>query len=474
MKKHYLLSPKTYNLKPNSGSITAPLLIISTSFIIVIYGLIFLLSNQLDLTFRQTASDQSLYIAEAGINYYRWHLSHSPNIFTDNPDTNCKDPNNNPCHFYKDPQGKTIGKYTLEITPPSNGSSTVDIISTGFMDGFENTKRTIKASYGIQSLTRFSHLSNASTWYGSGITINGLIHSNTGIRMDGINTSLVTSAQEDYKCGQDTGCSPTQTKPGVWGSGPNSYLWKYPVPPIDFDSILFDFSTMKNGAIENGLYLEDAKKMGYHIVFKSNGTFDLFLVTQTDSNHAYSINEGCRRWYSIIKKEDLINNYSVQENPVIFAENDVWVDGIVNGKITIGVASFPLQSKKVNIWINNNITYLAKDGNHTLGLIAQDDIFFGRDIPDNYEIDAALMAQNGKVMRHGYLDNCGENPYSVRNSLTIYGSIISNEKSYWNYGSEPLSGFRIRTITYDSNLLYNPPPYFPTNGEYELINWEEI
>jgi len=450
------------------GSITAPMLIMSAAFTLVIYGLVFMLANQWDFTFRQTAYDQALSVAEAGIQYYRWHLAHSPNDYQDG--TGQPGPY---VHTYRDQQGKEVGTYSLEIETPTDGSSIITITSTGWVNDYPQAKRTVTAKYGIPSLARFSHLTNASAWYGQGITIHGRIHSNTGIRMDGVNTSLVTNSQATYKCGQDTGCSPTVNKDGVWGSGPNANLWLYPYPPVDFDAILFDFAVMRDEAVANGVYLPDSHAQGYHIQFLADGRFSVFKVTRTYSNHGYSINEGCRRWYSRIRNEELLGTYQVADNPVIFAEDDVWVDGIVNGRTTVGVASFPLQSLKANIWINDNITYLAKDGRHALGLIAQDDIFFGRDLPDDFEVNAALMAQNGKVMRHGYFDNCGDTPYAVRNSLTIYGSIISNQKSYWNYGDGPTSGFRTRTVTYDANLLYNAPPYFPTDGEYEFISWEE-
>ena len=465
------MKTKQKSLISNQGSITPSVVIICTAIIFTIYGLLFVLTNQFNLTFRQTAYEQSLYIAEAGIQYYRWHLAHAPGDFTDN--TGQPGPY---IHEYFDSQGHSVGYFSLDIIPPSDGSSLVVIQSTGWTNQFPNTKRTIEVTYGIPSLTRYSHLSNASLWYGEGIVVHGRIHSNTGIRMDGINTSIVSSSQENYKCGADTGCSPTQTKPGVWGAGPNSYLWYFPHPNIDFNGILLDFAFIKDESIDKGLYLPPTKGLfGYHIVFNQDGTFNVFSVTDTFSNHAYSINEGCRRWYSRIKDETLIGTYSVSQIPIIFSEKDIWVNGVVNGRTTIAAAGFPLQAQKINIWINDNLTYLDKDSNHGLSLIAEDDIFLGRDVPNYFEVNAALITQNGKVMRHGYINNCGGNTSNaIRQSLTIYGSIVSNQKSYWNYGEDPLlSGFRERYLTYDANLEFNPPPYTPTNGEYEFISWQE-
>jgi len=475
---NYQLSIKTkiqsfvnLNLKIENyqkGSITAPLLIISSAFIIVIYALLFLVTTQFENIERQTHYDQALSIAEAGINYYRWHLAHAPFDYRDGTD------HEGPYqHSFKDNQGQEVGFFELSIDPPENGSYIITIRSTGWTTLQPEIRRSIVATYGIPSLTKYSMLSNASNWYGEGITVNGLIHSNNGIRMDGINTSIVSSAQTEYQCGSETGCSPTQKKPGVWGAGPNFSMWQYPVSSIDFDAVFFDFALMKDNAISNGVYLENSKQQGYHLVFKAEGAVDIYIVNKTESYHGYTAHEGCRRLNQKIKEESYLNTYLISEKHLFFIEDNTWVDGVVNGAVSVAAAQFPLQSNSTDIIINDNLTYLAKNGQHALGLIAHNDIVMGRDIPTNYEINGALMAQEGKVIRHGYSQSCSSSPNAVRNSLTIYGSILSNQKSYWNYGTAPDSGFITRTITYDANLLYAPPPYFPTDGEYEFISWKE-
>lgn len=451
-----------------NGSITPAILVIASTFIVAIYGVIFVLSLQFDYSRRQTASESALNIAEAGINYYRWHLAHDPDDYTDG--TGQPGPY---VHDYTDPQGDTVGKFSLEITPPENGSSVVTIRSTGWSDEFPSVTRTIEAEYGIPSFTQYSFSSNASTWYGSNITVNGRVHSNNGVRMDGTNTALVTSAQETYICGSETGCYPPQEMPGVWGSGGDKGLWQYPVPAIDFDSISFDFATMREDAQQDGLYLPPSGSNGYHLLFLSDGTVRVNRVTRTRYYNSYSPEDGCRRRYERIRRESLYGIYNLSDTPLIFAEDQLWVEGTVNGRTTVVAARFPIESNSMDIWIPNNITYSAYDGSSTLGLIAQHDIYFARDIPEDFNVDAVLMAQTGKVIRHGYFWWCGGTSQAVKDSLTINGSLISYEKSYWNFGSTPTSGFVTRTINYDSNNLFNPPPYFPTTGDYEFLNWKE-
>ncbi len=450
------------------GTVLPALLIVCGAFIVVIYGLLSVLTLQFDYSNRQTASENALNIAEGGINYYRWHLAHDPADFTDG--TGQAGPYE---HAYYDPQGNKVGSYSLEIAPPENGSSIVTIKSTGWVDEFPNVKRTIEAQYGKPSLAKYSFLQNASSWYGSNITVNGQIHSNNGVRMDGINLSTVTSAKDTYVCGSETGCNPAQNKPGVWGAGPNTGLWQFPIPAVDFASISFNFAQMKDSATTNGLYLGPSGSRGYHIVFLNNGTFRLYRVTGTNYYNAYDVDDGCQRRYMRITSESLLGTYNVASEPIIFAEDHLWVEGTVRGRITVVAARFPIETNSMNIWINNNILYTTYNGTDILGLLAQKDIYFVRDVPTNFQIDAVLMAQSGKIIRHGYLSSCGGTTGAVKNKLTINGSIISYNKSYWNFGSGPTSGFITREIIYDPHVLYAPPPYFPTSGDYEFISWKE-
>jgi len=454
------------------GSITPALLVITGAFLVVIYGLLMLLSVQLEYVQRRVASEEALNIAEAGVNYYRWHLAHAPENFSG--DTGI--------HEYTDPQGDVVGEYELEITPPSQGSSVVTIKSTGRSFDNPNIKRTIIAAYGKQSFAKFAFLNNASAWYGDNITVHGDIHSNNGIRMDGTNTGIVSSAKEEYMCGSETGCHPPTHRPGVWGSGGDQSLWEFPVTFVDFDTVSFDFAAMRDSAQAEGLYLDNSRRYGYHLVFNANGTVTISEIRRLGYYYGYlpsgeglgnSGQGGCRQRYQRITQENNLGTYNLDETPIIFVEDDVWVEGTVNGRVTVVAAGFPVQSRTQNIWINNNIVYANYDGSNALGLIAQNDIYFARDIPLDFRIDGALLAQKGRIVRHGYLWWCGGWGDEIKDSLTINGAMISFGKSYWNYGDPLESGFYEREIFYDGNLLYAPPPYFPTTGEYQFITWKE-
>lgn len=470
-------------MKNKSGTITPAIIVITGTFLIVIYGLLILLSMQMDFAQRQLASEKSLNIAEAGINYYRWHLAHDPDDFQDG--TGVPGPY---VHEYTDPEGGVVGSYSLEIIPPQGGSSSVTIRSTGSTVNYPGVTRTIEAQYGQESFARFAFLSNASTWYGNGITLYGDVHSNNGIRQDGTNYGRVMSAKEDYMCGSETGCFPPTQRPGVWGSGGDKALWSFPVPAIDFDGVSFDFANLQTQAQTDGLYLGKTNEPGYHLVFKANGTVDVYEVTDVDYIYGYRVpgeglgqegQGGCRRRYQTISGEDLIGNYPLSENGLIFLEADTWVEGQISGRTTVVTAGFPIASSTLNIWLKGSLTYVNGPGQDSLGLIAQNDIIFVRDLPNDFVINAAMMAQKGQIIRYayaGYSGQCANQQGAIKNSLTINGALISYNKSYWNYvfGGVLRSGFTNRTINYDGSLLFSPPPYFPVSGEYTFISWKEI
>ena len=458
------------------GTITPALLIITSAFIIVIYGLLFVLSLQFDFSHRQVASDKALHIAEAGINYYRWHLSVDPDEFTDG--TGQPGPY---VHDFRDPQGDIIGKYSLEIDPPTQAYPVVTITSTGWVNQFPRVKRTVQVQYGQVVLTRYAFLHNSNMWFGPELTVNGPVFSNGGIRQDGTNTSTVESAKETYICGVDTGCPTAQEKPGIWGSGGLQSLWSYPVNQIDFDSIKVSFNEMKSAAQSEGLYLGPSAAQGYHITFTEDGNVSIYRVTGVSNIRGHSIELGCENLYQQIESEVAVGVYSVSATPIIFAEDHIWVDGVINGKATVVAARFPLGTFNSNIWLVNNMTYLERDGNHKLGLVAEKDLIIGLHTPETYELNAAVLAQNGRVIRHGYGVNSCNNALGrdkIKDHFKLYGSLISNQRSYWNYSAQPpgmsASGFELSTLDYDPTNYGDPPPYFPAYGSYEFLSWKEV
>lgn len=461
-------------MKNKIGSITPAILIISSTFIIVIYGLLLLLATQLDFSNRGVASEIALNAADAGVEYYRWHLNQDPTDYQDG--TGQPGPY---LHEYLDQDGNLVGGYELDITPFTDNSGRVTVVSRGWSKNYPNLDRSITTVFGRRPLTAFAFLHNSNIWIGNEVTINGPIFTNGGIRMDGTNTSTVQTTKETYTCGAETGCNSPTEKPGIWGNGGPQELWQFPVPMLDFDSINVDFNQLKSEAQSTGLYLAPSGKQGYHIVFNSNGTFNVNIVNTAQSVKGYSFEFGCENIVQDIKNEQQIGTFNVSDSPIIFVEDDVWVDGTLNGNTTVAAGRFPIDTNNADIVILDNLVYLDKSGAHRLGVVSQKDIVIGLEVPEELEINGGLLAQKGRVIRHHYKQQqCsnGNGQHAVKQELTLYGSVISNLSSYWNFSSGPgvpASGFVKTTISYDPFLEDSPPDYFPSYGGFELLSWKE-
>ena len=361
-------------LQNQKGAMLIMALVFTMLFTVMAVGLSSMIASQHKLGLKKITWAKAIAIAEAGVNYYRWHLAHAPDDFQDG--TGLPGPY---VHNYHDNLGNTIGKFSLAITPPSECSNTVIIESTGWLDKDPEVDRTVKVKYGRPSMAQFAFLTNSNVWFGDTETLHGPLHSNGGIRMDGYNDGKTTSAKETYICGPEHGCS-YQTKPGVWGAGQEQSLWDFPVSNIDFDEVTTDLSALKTLA-QNSMCsaTEDCYwpqlGLGWHIKFLNNGTFDVYRVTKL-KNPVWGW-DGARwlRESDDIDRESYDGNYNIPGNcGIIFVEDSLWVDGTVKGQTTVVAAKLPDSGSNPKIVINGNLVYAAKDGTNNLGLISQSNI----------------------------------------------------------------------------------------------------
>src|SRR5690606_24376444 len=134
----------------------------------------------------------------------------------------------------------------------------------------------------------YAYIINTSVWAGADRTIIGPYHSNSGVRMDGVNNSVVSSGLESWTCTSSFGCNPDTTVDGVFGDGPNSELWTFPSPPITFSGITLDLSNMQAKAKASGRWFGPSGDYGYLVQLLSNNTFNLYRVTGTQSYSGYT------------------------------------------------------------------------------------------------------------------------------------------------------------------------------------------
>ena len=262
---------KDYKIYRQRGAIITLVLVFGTIFVLTFGGLVGFIYSQYRQGKEKVAFTEAMAAAEAGANYARWHLAHAPDDFGFSG-----------LYDYNDPESGVVAQYSLEITSPAGCSTVTTIKSIGWSQDFPDVKRTVQVRYGKPSLAQYSFLTNSDAWFGDTETVKGPLHSNGGIRMDGSQNALFTSAKQTYTCQPEFGCSPAQTKPGIWGAGAGGAngLWEFPVSAVDFNAITVDLAQLKTQAQNGGYYFAPSGAFGYHVVFKDDGSFDLYKVTK--------------------------------------------------------------------------------------------------------------------------------------------------------------------------------------------------
>lgn len=450
--------------------------------------------------------EQTFQIAEAGIDYYRWHLARFP--------TDYKDGTTTPgpyYHDFEDKNGNVIGSYALTITPPPVGSTKVVITSTATSTANPSLVRQVQATLAQPSLAQYAVIANDNLRFGAGTTVYGPISSNRGIRFDGIAYNVVSSAMAT-DTDPDSTCSPKPSCAVRWGvfteSGTDDPFPPTPLPTradvfvagrqiaqpaFPFAGLVVNLSSLLNQASPGGVCSAPAcwvgsTKSGYYMRMNTNNTFDMYKVNSLASATGGSCTDpGQSQWgtWSVGTLSAKIGTYTVPSNGIIFVKDNLWIDGTINGtRVTIAAADIGQSdpTKYFNITINNDLKYTNYDGTDVIGLISQNNVNVGLVSEDDLTIDAALVAENGRVGRYLY-NGCsvsGTN-YSNRSTLTLNGMIATAVRYGFAYTGSSGScanvgnGYCIRNLNYDANLLYSPPPSFPlASTQYQTASWKQI
>lgn len=466
-------------------------LIIMAAVAIMLSSMLGYVTSQLKFGLNRVKKEQAFQIAEAGIYYYRWYLAHQTSGKTaqqiqafwqaTNPA-----PLGVGSAYEIDYAG--IGKYSIAAAKPGSGSTIVTVTSTGWTFKEPNVKRTVKVRFRRPSWSEYMFLSNSFMNFSNQSEVYGKVFSNGGIRFDGIAHNTVSALPASFndptwggnrlQFGVHTTVNPADPNapgypwpPGAVPDRPDIFMGgrEFPAPEVSFTGVTADLANMKSQARGgSGKYFDDSG-LGRRIILKNNGTFDVCAVNTANSNtHAISkyLKTGGSGTCNACGGECL-SNYAIPDDGVIFVENNAWVDGAINNKRITIVAANVSGGSPADIYIgtsDSNLVYGAYDCNNMLGLVAQRDIRMLGTCPADYIVDAALLAQTGTV-------GINDNGFSGKNSLTFNGAIASYLQPYFQHGN---SGFAVRFYNFDNNLLYCPPPYFPTGTEYSIDLWEEL
>lgn len=441
-------------------------LVFVSMFLIIFVGLVGVVSRTYQQGVKQARSERAFQVAEAGLNYGRWRLAHDGEDF--NTETNTID----------DQFAGTLGSYEVSFEPQA-GSSIVIITSVGEVDNGAQ-EVTLKARYGIPSLAKYASVTNGDVWYGG--AINGAVHANGGIRMDGQSDSLMTSAKGTYICQPYHDCD-YEEKPGIWGTGQLQELWEFPVSPVNYAGLTLDLIDLQGVAEETNTDYGPSGAFGYHVLFNANNTYSIYTVTSLGPNvlSAFSNNDWQFTSHDIGTKT-LVETRVVPSGGVIFVEdNRLWVSGAIRNRVTVAAGELDdtPADNNADIIITGDISYGGvTDGSRTFGAVAQRNVLIPWSGAENdLLLDGAFIAQNGRFGRRYYPNCCGSQAHRLKNSLIRFGMIASNQvpvTAWVDDAGTVTSGYMQGQATYDSSLLYQPPPYFPTTGQYQFISWEEV
>jgi len=486
--------------KQSKGGAIVMVLVFAGIFVMAVGSLLQFVLQQSISGRGKVAREQSLQIAEAGLEYYKWHLAHN----------NTQDSEVRTVE-YKDPQsGLRVGEFTVTNVANKQCGNIMnrDIQVVGRADIDTHFIRTVGARYMLPSVANYSYIFNEGVVLG-GNTI-GPLHSNQGIRMDGTHNSVVSSSVSTWSCDSSFGCSPTQNKPGVWGSGGTPALWQYPSSVINFSQMNVDFTAMKSNAQSFGRYFASvsngAGNKGYHIVFKSDGTFDMYRVDSATYNYGWQNDWLVERDYHTIASETFVGNYTMPSTcSLIFVEDQVWVEGVVSGKVAL-VAADLVHAYDPDIILHNNITKTGGAADDGLTVISEHDILLSAQSPENITINGIFSTPNGKFSRNHYVETPGYyyanagagytwvymngvGSHQVLGNFSMNGTLVSSVRAgtSWSYGVYKLggpwpgyfyevqtSGFTGGNNSYERALALDPPPFAPSASTVPYYSaWQE-
>lgn len=263
------------------GSVLAYVLMIMAVCMILLTSIIIFVVSQLQYSLKQHDKGQALHIAEGGVHFYKWYLAHQLDGRTANQVQAFWSGGTALGQNAPYVQSFDNGEFSITVTPPAIGSTIVYITSIGHTTSNPALTRTIKVRLRRPSWSESAVVANDYMYFGPGTEVSGRIHSNSGIRFDGLAHNLVTSSVNQYNDPDHVGGNElgihthVNVPPGVGlnmtyraaeappNAPPNRIDVfeagrQFPVAPVDFSGILGDLALMKTEAIAGrGKYFDN-------------------------------------------------------------------------------------------------------------------------------------------------------------------------------------------------------------------------
>lgn len=400
---------------------------------------------------RAYESSQAFWLAEAGINYGLAQLKKGD--FSGSNSSSLSGNGSYSCSW-----GPKAGSTTIWQI-----DSTGKINSTGFFGGTNSIARIVHVEVQKDTFARYAYFTDDEyfrwfgwripVWFVTNDYVGGPLQTNSYLHISGNPVFTDTNFHKPVK----TAGSFLTYMNGGWPYGPiNSTASSNPPnDEPDFqegiqlgaDEVPFPRKALdlRTAAAQDGYEFKASNSHPAKIILNNDGT-----MTVTDLHHT---NE----------------TMPLPGNGAVFVEGgDTQISGVLSGQLSIGTNR--------DIVVTDNIIYnddprTNPGSTDTLALIAEKDVVISDDAPYNTEIDASIMALGDSFT----VENWWKSP--AKGTLTVYGGVIQRDRgpvgTFDSRTNSKQSGYS-KDYQYDSRLLANPPPFYPTTGDYVVVSWEEI
>ncbi|MBU4589880.1 MAG: hypothetical protein KKG01_03045 [Candidatus Omnitrophica bacterium] len=396
--------------------------------------------SEMKIAEREKNSIQAFYIAEAGIDYALEELRDGVSSGQHGDDLN-------------DSSGLIVGTYN-SVWQRIGATSTWEITSSGFVG---DTERRVHVELQPDTFARYLYFTDDEhyhwrwwripVWFVTGDALGGPLQTNSHFHVSGdpvfsdpsfhlpvkSEDSYITYMNGGRPINSTASSNPPRDNPD-FQEGLRLGESRAPFPSKALD--------LRTAAVHDGLILTGPTT----IVLRDDGSMDV------TNPHQGLVNE----------------NMALPLNGALFVNGgDLTISGTLNGQLSVGTNR--------NIVIPDNIIYnndprVDPTSTDTLALIAERDTVISMGAPYDLEINASIMALGNSFT----VENYWEGP--AKGTLTVYGGIIQDERG-------PVGTFNASTNTkvsgytkdyqYDTRLMTNPPPFYPTTGDYVIVSWEE-
>jgi len=452
MKKTEYSSPVRSMLESDSGMALAVVMLMSAVLFLLATTVLMLVSYRETQTGAVTERNQSMHIADAGINEYVYRVSDDNSYYRTNETLG--------------PIETQDGQWT--VTRSYTPSGAVLLTSVGILNN--GSQRTVRATIRFPTIADYVLFMNESQSIGTGATLYGKVFSNGNISNSGVITGL---AEAGGTC--TWGTSAAVNYPGGYKSG---------VAKQDFTQLTTNLANMQTTASGSGTYYAplSSPNIGYRMVM-NGAQATIYKVTRVNNNYPRASTSDPPLGELTTT---LVGTAVVPYEGVFFFDDDVWVSGNYAANVTVVTSG--------NMYLADHITLTNPNSNVTCGLISKGNLIFPywyQTMPEAVQMQAAMLAQGGKLN--------AENPPTVKKYNTTTKDwtdtlFTSTSSSYTNYTYCPMNtslnvnggtamfvasslsnGFTQRNFNYDPRLMSNPPPMYPqlTGGELKVDTWAE-